>query len=222
MAKSALDATASAGWIVVSIKEMRIHMQEYIRAVMTLWAVINPVICGAILLRIDPGASPKHRLYDATKGALAILLILLLSTVLGRYILQAFGISIDVFTIVGGVVIASIGFGMFGDKSQPGDGEKKPQETLSTLIMFAASPGTIATVITLSAVHNAAGLPVIALVGVVFAVFLTWVVMLVMLLAAGHFHEGGHQQIATRLMGLILIAMGLQFVLTGLKDFMVG
>jgi multiple antibiotic resistance protein len=87
--------------------------------------------------------------------------------------------------------------------------------------MFAASPGTIATVITLSAVHNAAGVPVIALVGVVCAVFLTWVVMLVMLLAAGHFHEGG-QQIATRLMGLILIAMGLQFVLTGLKDFMVG
>jgi multiple antibiotic resistance protein len=120
MAKGALDAPVSAGWIVVSIKEYCriIHMQEYIRAVMTLWAVINPVICGALLLRIDPGASSKHRLYDATKGALAVLIILLLSAVLGRYILQAFGISIDVFTIVGGVIIASIGFGMFGDKSR--------------------------------------------------------------------------------------------------------
>ena len=87
--------------------------------------------------------------------------------------------------------------------------------------MFAASPGTIATVIALSVVHTAAGLPAVALVGIVIAVFLTWITMLVMLIAADRFHNGG-KQMFTRFLGLILIAMGLQFVLTGLKDFMVG
>ena len=45
--------------------------------------------------------------------------------------------------------------------------------------------------------------------------------MLMMLLAAGCFHKGG-QQMFTRFLDLILVAMGLQFVLTGLKDFMEG
>jgi multiple antibiotic resistance protein len=125
----------------------------------------------------------------------------------------------DVFRIVGGVIIAYIGFGMFNPHAQPDDGDQTDQKSLSTLIMFAASPGTIATVITLSAVHDAAGLPVIAMVGAGLAVFLTWIIMLVMVFASGSGKKGG-QQIITRLMGLILIAMGLQFVLTGLKSFM--
>ena len=150
-----------------------------------------------------------------------ILIILVLSALLGKYILQVFGISIDVFKIVGGVVIAFIGFGMFGGKPLSGDGEQEPKAMLSKLIMFATSPGTIATVITLSVVHTATGFPVVALVGIVFAVFITWIVMLGMLLVSGRINKGG-QQIFTRFMGLILISIGLQFVLTGLKNFMTG
>jgi len=196
-------------------------MQEYIQAAITLLAVINPVICGVMVLQIDVGSILKHRLFNATKAALAVFVILVLSALLGKYILQVFGISIEVFKIVGGVVIAHIGFSMFGARPQSDENEQKRKETLSTLIMFAASPGTIATIITLSVVHDAHGLPVVAMVGTGIAVLLTWLVMLVMLLGSGHIHKGG-QQIFARFLGLILISMGLQFVLTGLKDFMVG
>ncbi len=85
--------------------------------------------------------------------------------------------------------------------------------------MFAASPATIATVIVLSAVHNKVGLPMNAMVGVILAVLVTWLIMLVMVLASGSVRKGG-QQVVTRLMGLMLISMGFQFVLTGLKNFM--
>jgi multiple antibiotic resistance protein len=146
---------------------------------------------------------------------------LVLSALLGKYVLQAFGISIDVFEIVGGVIIAHIGFGMFGVRTQSDAGEQERQMTLSTLIMFAASPGTIATVIALSVAHDEHGIPVVAMVGAGLAVILTWLVMLIMLLGSGRIHKGG-QQIFTRFSGLILISMGLQFVLTGLKDFMMG
>jgi multiple antibiotic resistance protein len=194
-------------------------MTEYIQSTVTLLAVINPLICGVILLKIEGGLPKKDTIFAATKAALAVLIILLLSALVGKYILQAFGISMDVFRIVGGVIIAYIGFAMFSPRAQPDDGDQTDQKSLSTLIMFAASPGTIATVITLSAVHDAAGLPVIAMVGAGLAVFLTWIIMLVMVFASGSGKKGG-QQIITRLMGLILIAMGLQFVLTGLKSFM--
>jgi small neutral amino acid transporter SnatA (MarC family) len=57
--------------------------------------------------------------------------------------------------------------------------------------------------------------------GIFFAVFLTWIVMLVMIKAANRIHSRG-QKVFARFLGLILIAMGLQFVLTGLKGFMAG
>jgi len=149
----------------------------------------------------------------------AILVILVLTALLGKSTLHALGITIDAFKIVGGVIISFIGFGMFGGKAVPDDGGGKPATTLSTLIVFAASPGTIATVIALSAVHNADGIPVTVLVGTAGAVFLTWLIMLLVVVGESHINKSV-QQVFTRFMGLILISMGLQFVLTGLKDVM--
>jgi multiple antibiotic resistance protein len=76
-------------------------MQEYVQAEITVLAVINPVICGVMLLQIDGRSLFRKRLHDATKANLIIFIILMISALLGKYILQVFGISIDVFKIVG-------------------------------------------------------------------------------------------------------------------------
>jgi hypothetical protein len=56
---------------------------------------------------------------------------------------------------------------------------------MTPLILFAASPGTITGVITLSVSHADTGLPVTALVGVVFALAVTWLVMVFIARSAG-------------------------------------
>jgi len=89
---------------------------------------------------------------------------------------------------------------------------------LIPVIMFAASPGTTSMVITLSAFHNAEGLPVSAMVGATLAVLITIVVIVAMQFLSGK-GKGGGQSIATRFMGLIIVAMGLQFLLDGIKHF---
>ncbi len=194
-------------------------MQQYSQAVIIFLAVINPVVCGVLLMQIGGVSSFKQRLFDATKAAVVILVILVLTALLGKYVLHAFGITIDAFKIVGGVIISFIGFGMFGGKAASDDDGGTHATTLSTLIMFAASPGTITTVIALSATHNAEGIPVTVLVGAAGAVFLTWLIMLLVVVGESHINKSV-QQVFTRFMGLILISMGLQFILTGLKDFM--
>lgn len=171
-----------------------------------------------MILKIKDGLPKKDKIFGASKSSLAVFFILIVSALTGKYILNAFGISIFVFNIVGGIIISYIGFGMLSPGKKQADGDQKDSITLFTLIMFAASPGTIATVITVSTVHDKVGLPVVAIVGVCVAVLVTWLVMLIMIMAAGHVKRGG-QQIVTRFMGIILIAMGLQFALTGLKDF---
>ncbi len=93
------------------------------------------------------------------------------------------------------------------------------EASLTPLILFAASPGTITGVITLSVAHSKTELPVTALVSVVVALAITWVVMILAARSTGQTRPGLMHDVTTRFMGLIVLAMGVQFALTGLKAF---
>ena len=57
------------------------------------------------------------------------------------------------------------------------------------------------------------------LVSVAVALLITWLLMLVATRATGQKKHGPMHDVSTRFMGLIVLAMGMQFSLTGLKDF---
>ena len=91
---------------------------------------------------------------------------------------------------------------------------------MTPLILFAASPGTITGVITLAAAHTRLNFPITALVAVVIASAVTWLVMLLVARVGRKDSEGGFaQDTITRFMGLIVLSMGVQFALTGLRQF---
>jgi multiple antibiotic resistance protein len=89
------------------------------------------------------------------------------------------------------------------------------------VILFAASPGTITGVITLAVVHTKLLRPVTALVAVAVATVVMWIMMVLVGREGTHAGNGFLRDTATRFMGLIIIAMGTQFALTGLRDFFV-
>jgi multiple antibiotic resistance protein len=197
-------------------------MNPFVQATVTVLAVVNPVVCGAILVRIVAGQPKSDQIKAATKAALIVLVILVGTAFAGQFVLNLFGISMETFRIVGGVIIAYIGFQMLGGGSHSDDGQSGGGGgDLSTLVMFAASPGTISTVVTLSAVHTPGGLPMTALVGVLAAIVVTWIVMVTIVSASGSIHAG-QQKFVSSFMGLILVAMGLQFALEGYRAFMAG
>jgi multiple antibiotic resistance protein len=146
---------------------------------------------------------------------LAVLIILIIAAFAGQYILKAFGISMDAFKIVGGIIISYIGFQMLGSNKS---NVSSSGGSLNELIMFAASPGTIAMVITLAIVHNQSNIPTTAIIGSTVAVLITLVIMILIQLLSKNKKPGG-QTMFSKFMGLIIIAMGLQFLLTGIKDF---
>jgi len=194
-------------------------MNQLVQATITVLAVVNPIVSAAILMEIVAGQPRRDRILAATRAALTILVILVVAGLIGRFVLQAYGISMETFRIVGGIIIATIGFQMMGGGLQGKDDSRDPKTDLSRLVMFAASPGTIATVVTLSAVHTADGLPLTALIAVVVVVLITWVTMVAMVTISRGAPSHG-QQFATKFMGLIVIAMGLQFALEGYRAFM--
>ena len=198
-------------------------MEQQLQAIATVHSLVNPAICGAMFARIGAGQDRTARLADATKAAVAVLVILVISALVGARVLQIFGISLDAFSVAGGGVLSWIGFTMLRpnpapaqDPSKEGADEKR---SITPLILFAASPGTITGVITLAVAHTKLLLPVTALVAVAVAAAVMWIVMVLMARGGTRAPGGFLRDTATRFMGLIIVAMGVQFALTGINDF---
>src|SRR5215510_3984911 len=196
-------------------------MQEQLQAIVTVLSLVNPIVCGAMFARIEGGRSSLERRGDAIKVALAVVIILSGAALIGTQLLHLFGVSLDAFMVAGGGVLAWMGYSMLsGHGSSASPGAPSGTSSLTPLILFAASPGTITGVITLSAAHTRLGFPVTALIAIVVARALTWLAMVLVARVAHQSVEGGlARDAATRFMGLIVISMGVQFALTGLRQF---
>jgi multiple antibiotic resistance protein len=199
-------------------------MQEQLQAIVTVLSLVNPVVCGAMFARIEGNRPPVERRADAMKVALAIVVILTVAALIGTRLLHLFGVSLDAFMVAGGGVLAWMGFSMLSGQASSSpvspEATSNPGASLTPLILFAASPGTITGVITLSAAHTRLGFPVTALVAVAVASVLTWLAMLLVARVAHQKDGGGFARDSiTRFMGLIVLSMGVQFALTGLRQF---
>jgi multiple antibiotic resistance protein len=198
-------------------------MEQQLQAIVTVLSLVNPLICGAMFAQIEAGQDRGARLADATKAALAVLVILVVAALAGARVLHLFGVSLDAFAVAGGGVLSWIGISMLGAKSTPdqdhameGADEKR---SITPLILFAASPGTITGVITLAVAHAKLLLPVTALVAVAVVSAVMWIVMVLMARGRPRTPGGFLHDTATRFMGLIIVAMGVQFALTGIRGF---
>jgi multiple antibiotic resistance protein len=199
-------------------------MEQHLQAIATVLSLVNPVICGAMFARIEAGQARAALLAEATKAALAVLVILAVAALVGARVLQVFGVSLDAFSVAGGAVLSWIGFTMLRGNSAPSQDPAKQgadeKRSITPVILFAASPGTITGVITLAVSHAKLELPVTALVAVAVATGVMWIVMVLMARGGGTRAPGGFlRDTATRFMGLIIVAMGVQFALTGIRSF---
>ena len=197
-------------------------MKEQLQAIVTVLSLVNPAICGAMFAQIEENRSRGQQLADATKAMLATTVILTVSALIGTQLLHLFGVSLDAFMVAGGGVLAWMGFSMLSGQATSPKSQNAPSNSgasLTPLVLFAASPGTITGVITLSAAHTGLDLPVTALVAIAVAGLLTWLVLLLVSRAAKASEGGSARDMITRFMGLIVLSMGVQFALTGLRKF---
>jgi multiple antibiotic resistance protein len=142
----------------------------------------------------------------------------------------AFGISIPGIRIAGGMVIGFLGFRMlFPDEGQIStEGKEEAQEKLdisfSPLAMPSLSgPGSLAVVITMSSsIDVRHGIDkILAFAGVILAILLTALISWLVLRGAGAMRRllgvNGVNSLS-RIMGFLLICIGIQFIVNGVKD----
>ncbi|TCT39318.1 MarC family protein [Martelella mediterranea] len=201
-------------------------MSELVNGFVTLMVTMDPPGMVPVFLALTVGMTRDERRSVAIRGALISFVLLVVFALIGTQILDALGISMSAFRIAGGVLLFWIGWEMVFEKRL--ERKEKTTETaitrdhIANLAAFPlampllAGPGAISATILLGS--RADGLlETVALVGII---LLASLIVLGAMLTAGFIDrllgETG-RNILTRILGMMLTALAVQFVIDGMQ-----
>jgi len=193
------------------------------KVTLALFAIVNPIGSVPIFISATDGWSNADRAKTAKTVAVTVFIVLAMSAFLGDQILSFFGISIPSFQVGGGILLMLIAISMMHGKQS---GTRQTPEEAQTLaereviaivplsIPLLAGPGAIGNMI-IAAQQNSSFIGHLSLMlPVLIICFIIW---LTLRLSVGISHQLGSIgiNIVTRLMGLILAAMAVEFIARG-------
>jgi multiple antibiotic resistance protein len=196
-------------------------------AISSVLIIVNPLGATMIYVSLTTNLDKPMRDNIARDTCRFAIIILLFVAVLGAWILQLFGISLEAFRIAGGILLFGIGMEMVYAKTSrtkltaTEKYESRDMEDIAIMpiaIPMIAGPGAITTTIVL--MNEAIVLTPLA-VGVVFiSLILSIVITYYMMKNSDYIMSKVGQReyrAINRLMGMLLIAIAVQFVLTGIR-----
>ncbi|CAL4322157.1 UPF0056 membrane protein YhcE [Buchnera aphidicola (Protaphis terricola)] len=194
----------------------------YIKFFISLCALVNPIGMIPIFTTITAHQTTFEQKKTNLIANFSAFLILLISLFLGNSILNIFGISINSFRIAGGLLIMSIAFSMINGKFIKNQKIKKDKENISVVPLampLIAGPGAISSTIVWSTYYSSW----INLIGCSICIFLFSLVCWLCFRAAPCvvliLGKTGIN-IITRIMGLLLMSLGIEFFNVGIKSIL--
>ncbi len=205
-----------------------ISWPEYAKFFAALLAIVNPLGAVPVFINVT-GNLPAHARKDtALWAAVATGVILWVALLTGEAVLRFFGISIGSFRVGGGILILLMAISMLHAKMssiQHTEEELQDVEAKESMAVvplgtpLLAGPGAISTVILYAQrgsglIHYgliAAGIGVLALI--------TWLLFRAAPPVAAYLGRTGIN-VVTRIMGLIMAAVGVEFIVSGLKQLL--
>ena len=199
----------------------------FINAFVTIIVMFDPPGLAAIFLGLTTGMTRSQRIQVAMRGTITAAGILAVFAIAGAGILSVLGISLGAFRIAGGLLLFWISFEMIFEKRherQEKSAERAiTKDHISNVAVFPlaipliAGPGAISAVILLAGSFYA---PVerAGLIGVIIVASLVLFAFLVIAERIDQFLGDTGRTILTRLLGVVLAALSVQFVVDGIKQ----
>jgi len=189
--------------------------------------IVNPL--GATLIYVSLTTSLDRAQKDviAKDSCRFALIVLLIVAVLGAWILQLFGITLEAFRIAGGILLFGIGMEMVYAKTSrtklTATEKYESRDTDDIAIMpiaipMIAGPGAITTTIVM--MNEAQAMTPVAIAVVIISIILSIAITYVMMKNSDYIMTKVGQReyrAINRLMGMLLIAIAVQFIINGMK-----
>ncbi len=200
-------------------------MEFFLATLFSLFSIVDPPGAIPVYVALTSDRPRPERNRIALHTSLYFLLILLSFFLAGTYILNFFGLTIHAFRIAGGLALLSSGFALMSGKFARRRGydkevEKESQErqdiAFSPMAMpMLSGPGSISYLITQYAQHPAWNQRILIVAAIFAVTALVWALLRIAPLLFRLLGSGGLNAIA-RIMGFIVIAIGVQFIVDGL------
>ena len=207
-------------------------MDTYVQFALVTFAsvlfIVDPIAVVPTYLVITQGQSPAQRRVTARRACVAAAMILVVFALAGSRIFGLFGITMPAFRIAGGLILWLVAMDMLhGNRStQEGaaeitEGQAKDDVAVTPLAMpMLAGPGAISTVMVLSGQARSTGQTIIVYSSIALTLFISWITLRLAEQLVKRMGQTGIR-VMTRIMGLLLAAIAVQFVITGVRDAMV-
>jgi multiple antibiotic resistance protein len=206
-------------------------IELFTSAFITLAVIIDPPGCAPIFASLTAGTDAAHRRKMAIRSAVVAWCILLFFALFGEPLLSTLGISLSAFRLAGGIMLFMIALDMVFERRTErreeraegikGTPEAEDISVFPMAIPMIAGPGSIATIMLLSARAEGLTQGLVVLSAMTLVLLLT----LVALLLAGPLMKligAKLEAMITRILGVILAALAVQFVLDGLERSLPG
>ncbi|MGB9599090.1 MAG: MarC family protein [Myxococcota bacterium] len=192
----------------------------------TIFFVVDPIGLIPIFISMTQSDSEQKRISIAKRATIAAGLILLVFAVFGKLIFSAFGITLAAFRIAGGVLLWYIAMDMVRARTtrvkttpeEEREGVEKEDVALIPLALpMLSGPGSISTVMVLMGQAK----NWLYVIPVFISIFLTCLITYFMLKGAQYLLRYLKQtglKIIIRIMGMILAAIAIQFIINGVYD----
>jgi multiple antibiotic resistance protein len=185
--------------------------------------IIDPFGLAPMFVALTRGMSPRARRIIAFRACAVAAGILTLFAGFGETLLGFIGISMAAFRVAGGALLFLTALDMLFERRSKRREDKVAEDmpdpsVFPLAIPLIAGPGSIASIILLSG-QQSGGEGLALVVGVMIAVM---VVVLAMFLISGLLERLLGKtgiEVVTRLLGMLLAALAVQFILEGLREF---
>lgn len=199
---------------------------EYLKFLIGLVAILNPIGAVPVFINLTAQQSPAERRETAFVAGASVGVVLLIALVAGEFILRLFGISIASFRVGGGILILLMAISMMQATMSPA--RQTPEEARDAVlkesvavvplaIPMLAGPGAISTMILYA--NRSPGLfhDFVLALGILVAAAVVWAMFRLAQPVATRLGRTGIN-VVTRIMGLIMAAIGVEFMANGLRQ----
>ena len=202
-----------------------------ISALVTLFVVVDPIGLAPTFLAVTEGLPRRARRSVALRASIIAGAILIGTALLGDWLFRALGISLSAFRIAGGLLLFSIAFEMVFGVRMRREGEAAEQAVeehvrnvaaFPLAIPLLAGPGAITATVLLAGRANGDPLLTGLLMAVVIFVAATSFVAFILAGRISGLLGMTGNIVLSRLLGVLLAALAVQFVIDGIRAVLAG
>jgi len=199
-----------------------------IAAFSAVFSVVDPFGVVPLYVTMTAHDPPAHRRRTAVRASITMALALMLFAVAGKYILSFFGISIAAFRIAGGILLFLLAVDML--RAQPSRQRTTPEEEKEGIdrpdvsifplaIPMMSGPGAFATVMLLMTRATHTWDKLVVLGAILANAIVACVILMLAPFAERRLGKTG-MNVLHRIMGFLLAAIAVQFVVDGTREVM--